>query len=141
MCVAGACSFYIGDLDMGTRLYAATQDPIVLETLAKVPKGTMAKLSTLKEAFKDQEYSVLFDEIAKDKHLEKLNVFLMFGYGRIHFTAIDGCGGETDPIKANVILEDHFKNMLANPGYDMFDVMSYVEDIPLIVKSGGVYWC
>ena len=125
---------------MGTRLYAATQDSTTLETLAKVPKGTMAKLSTLKESFKDQEYSVLFDEIAKDKHLEKLNVFLMFGYGRIYFQCKDGCGGETDPVKAGVILKHHFENMLANPGHDMFEVMSFIEDIPLIVKSGGVHW-
>jgi hypothetical protein len=126
---------------MGTRLYALTKDKRVIEKLAKVPAGTYAKLEGIKEKYAAiSEYDKVFNIVRRDRHLDLLENFLLFGYGRIQFKAENGFGFEEDPAKVREILVSHFTNQIYDPSYDMFEIMQKIEDIPLIVKTGGVIW-
>lgn len=126
---------------MGTRLYAMVQDTVVIEKLAKVPAGTYARLEGIKEKYEAiSQYNKIFKIIKTDRHMDRLENFLLFGYGRIQFKAENGFGFEEDPGKARDILVSHFTNQIYDPAYDMFEIMQKIEDIPLIVKTGGVIW-
>jgi hypothetical protein len=126
---------------MGTRLYALTKDKVVIEKLAKVPAGTYAKLEKIKEQYAAiSQYDKVFNIVRRDRHLDLLENFLLFGYGRIGFKAENGFGFEEDPAKAREILTHHFTRQIYDPAYDVFDIMGKIEDIPLIVKTGGVIW-
>ena len=95
---------------MGIYVHPLTRDTAVLEQLAGVPFGTLARLRALESNYPyhlilEDQGQALFDATNADDDLSNISYFEMFGWGRISaefFAAVGGedggyCGSESDP--------------------------------------------
>jgi hypothetical protein len=123
-------------LDMGTRLYPATNDIATIEKLAGVPAGTKATLDRLTaegkkiSAATGDEFAV-FDHIRTNQDAARLDSFITFGWGKVSYKTIaelgyDGCyGGTKNP--------EHVEKIA------IYNEVPE-EDIKTLIESGGVWW-
>ncbi len=124
------------NIDMGTRLYPATNDIATIEKLAGVPAGTKAILDRLTaegekiSAETGDEFAV-FDHIRTNEDAARLDSFITFGWGKVSYKIIaelgyDGCyGGTKNP--------EHVEKIA------IYNEVPE-EDIKTLIESGGVWW-
>lgn len=118
---------------MGVRIYPQTRNESILEALAEVPQGTMARLNEVRKRHEEVLRSNPTDawkmredqwkEIHDDGNLSALDTFLTFGWGKFTSEAwsvlkgnIDKCSEGSDTDAGDSTDASFCKNLLQAQG-------------------------
>jgi hypothetical protein len=109
---------------MGVRLYPSTKNEASLEILAEVKPGTYKRLEALKQEIgldkggtfweNEERYEKFHNIVAKDRDLDDMHSFLLFGWGKFHSAGVaeDYCGSLNDRVKITILF--HRNGIKAN---------------------------
>lgn len=142
---------------MGVRLYPSTKNESSLEILAEVKPGTYKRLEALKAEIgldkggtfweNEKRYEKFHNTIAKDRDLDDMHSFLLFGWGKFHSAGVaeDYCGSLKDNEKIKILFKrNHIQPRIELRETDLNDkqimdfIFKCIEDH--IDLCEGVYW-
>ena len=136
---------------MGTRLYPCTTDVSKLEKFAGVEPGTDRLLKMYKEA--ERLYTEAHEsdsdqqDIAYDFHcmqsddLATYNNFLLFGFGKFDFSAINDRDCIGDKVSGKTIHTKTALRLLETTNWFRFFEGGPKLLQEILNESGGFYWC
>ncbi len=119
---------------MATRLYPGTTDRTVLARLAGVPETTWERLDQLNQAEQEREswssQRDLYRELSPDEEVARLETFVLFGWGRADFRALQQTG--LDPSCDATQNLELVQQLITAHGVDLYGVD--------VAELGGLDW-